>query len=513
MAVLEQRIDNFAGGIADDPRDNDLRKCAMVKHFDIFSNPRKLIPNRSSEADITLTPTAEAANAKSLGLRHFLLASTGEVLALGGTPTNLFPRIIYKSSPDVTGWTNPEAGVSSARIVGCFFEWRSRVWFFIGSSTQSFAVGNATVAGKNPGSITPVGTITTAIQGILGGDNNAYMFYNNKIVKINSTPTVTDNIGPTLPSDMRITCAALWGNYIAIGMAYGTSATAIPSGKSFVFLWDKASTTTVSEVIDWGEGSLQVLGNVDGRLVGVSDQYLSDAAGIKRGAMVVREWNGGAAAVVKEIIANQTVTLGRFLNESFVKNNKLYWVASVPMNQSTSTESTYHLGIWSYGRKNRDSNFALSLEYIEEAVDTANFKIVSFGSVGNYWFLNHSNDGSITRSDDAANYTFTSIYETLILNGGDSSKKKKLVGVTVMYNPLPAAGSVTLKYRKDEDSSYTTIFTDSADNSISHSAINIESSGATLPSYKEIQFRIESTGGAEITGLKYRYEEIEDDKY
>ena len=90
---------------------------------------------------------------------------------------------------------------------------------------------------------------------------------------------------------------------------------------------------------------------------------------------------------------------------------------------------------------------------------------------------------------------------------------KKLLGITVMTSPLPTVGTVILSYRKDEDSGFTEIFTNSTDDSIRHSAITIESSGATLPQYKEIQFRIESTGGAEITGFKFRSEEIPDDIY
>ena len=78
---------------------------------------------------------------------------------------------------------------------------------------------------------------------------------------------------------------------------------------------------------------------------------------------------------------------------------------------------------------------------------------------------------------------------------------------------LPAAGSVVLKYRKDEETSYTTIFTHTTDNSLSHSAINIESSGATLPEYREIQFRIESTGNAEITSFSFVYEDQDKDLY
>jgi hypothetical protein len=303
---------------------------------------------------------------------------------------------------------------------------------------------------------------------------------------------------------------------MAIGCAYGTSNINITAGRSVVYLWDMSSTTTPSDVIDWGEGTLRTLANVEGRLVGVSDKYLTSTLGLTRGSMVVRAWAGGIAQVMKEVVANQTVTadatafpntITRFPNKAVVKGNKMYWVASVPFDLSTSTESTYHLGIWVFGRKNIDSNFALAVDFVEEAVASGNFFINSFGVAGDYWFINHSTGGKVTSTDNSANYTYTSIWESQIFNGGDIASYKDLVDVTVGTVPLPTAGQVVLKYRTDSQTSYTTIFTNTTDNSISHTANNIESSGAALPKdFKEIQFRIESTGNAEITELSFRLE-------
>ena len=192
-----------------------------------------------------------------------------------------------------------------------------------------------------------------------------------------------------------------------------------------------------------------------------------------------------------------------------VKNNKLYWVASVPFGLSTSTESTYHLGIWAFGRKNVNSNFALTVDYIEEAADTSNFFINSFGNAGDYWFISHSaiSAGKVTKTDDAANFTITSIYDTQIFNGGDAASWKSLLDATVTTVFLPTAGQIVLRYRIDNETSYTTIFTNTTDASISHTANNIESNGNPLPKYyKEIQFRIQSTGGAEITEFDFNQE-------
>ena len=79
------------------------------------------------------------------------------------------------------------------------------------------------------------------------------MFYNNKVVKVTAGSVVSDNVAPAIPSDMRITCAVRYGNYLAIGCTYGTSNITIPAGRSQIFIWDTVA-TTFSDIIDWGEG-------------------------------------------------------------------------------------------------------------------------------------------------------------------------------------------------------------------------------------------------------------------
>jgi hypothetical protein len=506
----EVKITKFDGGMSDDMRQPFNNVGSLIKHFNVFDNPYKLTPYRSTEADTN--DGSSATGMKQYDVRTFQLGSDGKVYGLGVNASG-YPKVVSKASPLTGNWTlEATAEGDAARIPGCFIEWAGAFWFFETGKLCKWTIGGAvtyTTLGSGVGTVTP--------QGVIGSDNNLYVFYNSsnssRIARINSSGTVYDGVFSNIPSNMRITSACRYGSYLAIGLATGNTATTAPTGRSTVFLWDMASTTTPSDVIDWGEGTLMCLGNVEGRLVGISDKYLSSTLGMTRGSMVIRMWSGGMPQVMKEIVANQSVTQGRFLNDVVVKNNKMYWVASVPFGLSTTTESTFNLGIWVFGRKNVNSNFTLSLDYIEEGVDTSNFKIVSFGAVGEYWFINHSADGSITRTDDTATYSFDSIYESQIFNNDNSSETKKLVGVTVFTAPMPTAGSITLKYRKDEESSWTEIFTHTTDDSISHSAINIESSGATLPQYKEIQFQITSTGGAEITGFKFKFDTILKDLY
>ena len=81
-----------------------------------------------------------------------------------------------------------------------------------------------------------------------------------------------------------------------------------------------------------------------------------------------------------------------------------------------------------------------------------------------------------------------------------------------MNEYMPAAGDITLAYQIDKNigtSTWTTIFNNTTNNSVGHTAINIESSGETLPDYGEIMFRIESVGNAKIIGFRYKFEIID----
>ena len=87
-----------------------------------------------------------------------------------------------------------------------------------------------------------------------------------------------------------------------------------------------------------------------------------------------------------------------------------------------------------------------------------------------------------------------------------------------MTDAMVTAGQIVLAYQTNVDvdtgsSTWTTIFTNTVDNSISHTANNVESSGAVLPkSYKTIAFRILATGGAIVNGLRFK-EKVLDKRY
>lgn len=483
-------VRDFSAGIEDSPRKQSAGGFQITKHFDIFSDTKKLTPYRSLEAD---TETAiSTTDLKQYLVRDFVYSSTSSKLyGLGQTGAGL-TKIVQKADATTGLWTTPATSEGNGAVQnGCFFEYKDYLWGFQGT-TSLFRWGLLSGTPSITNAAATVGaTITSVANGVIAADGNAYLAYNNVIVRIAPGLTITDS-AKTVPTNYKITSLANYGSYLAIGCSPVSSF----NGQSKVFIWNLSS-DLFQETIDWGEGDLRILEVIEGLLVGVTDRYLNNATGAGKGSMIVQGYSGGAAQVLKEIFT-QALTGKTIPIQKAVKNNRLFWAAKIMTN---SAGTTYNEGIWSFGRKNSSYPFAITLDVIDENVDTDG--IQSFGTAANYFFIAHSGDGSVDKTNDSATYAFTSAYESQLFDFGDPTITKKLDQITVYTAPLPTSGSVTVKYKVDAETSFTTIGTLSTVGALSRNFINIESTGANFPTFKEIQFRIESvTGGAEITGYK-----------
>ncbi len=483
--LVEIKLNNFSGGVSDDPRESNGTKFQVSKHFDIFSNPTRLTPYRSLEADTNDGST-------STGMKQYMVkdfsyhSASSKLYGLGQTAGGL-TKIVYKADATTGNWTLPTSSEGNGAVKnGCFFEYQDYLWGFQGTN-QVFRWGLLSGTPSITNSHSTVGsTINSVADGIIAADGNGYIGYNNVIVRIAPAGTVTDS-AKTVPSNFKITSFANYGNYLAVGCAPISTY----NGRSKVFLWNLSS-DLFQEAIDWGEGELRVLENIEGYLVGITDRYLNNSTGAGRGSMIIQMYSGGVPQVVKEVFT-QALTNKSIPTNKAVKNNRLFFAAKI-MTNSAGTE--YNEGIWSFGRKNVGYPFSLSLDIIDENIDTDG--IQAFGSAANYFFITHSGDGSIDKTNDSATYAFSSIYESQIMDFGDVSSDKTLRKLKVSFRKMLAGESITAKYRVDGATSWTTIGTYDTDGALSHTFLNIEATGANFASGREYEFQISSTGGAEI---------------
>lgn len=486
---LEISIADFNGGISDDPRKQTTNEFQITKHFDIFSNPKRLTPYRSLETDTH--DGSSSTGMKQYSVRDFLYASaSAKLYGLGQTAGGL-TKIVYKSDATTGNWTLPSGSEGNGAVQnGCFVEYKDYLWGFQGTN-QVWKWGLLSGTPSITDSVnTTASTITSVANGVIAKDDNLYLPYNNIITRVNSSGTFSDAV-LTLPTNFKITSICSFGNYLAIGCSPKNSF----NGVSKVFLWNLTS-TDVTEVIDWGEGDLRVLDTIEGLLVGVSDRYLNNSTGAGKGSMIVQVYSGGSPQVVKEIFT-QALTGKTMPISKAVKNNRLFFSAKIMTN---SAGTTYNEGIWSFGRKNSGYLYALTLDIVDESVNTSG--IQAFGTAANYFFIAHSADGSIDKTDDTAAYTTTSVYESQIFDFGYVDSDKRLESLKVSFRPQAAGETVTAKYRIDGATAWTTIGSGTTDGALSRTFVSIESTDTPFASGREYEFRLESTGGAEITGFK-----------
>ena len=483
--IVEIKINNFSGGVSDAPRESNASKFQVSKHFDIFTDPTRLIPYRSLEADTNDGSTSTGM--KQYVVKDFLYhSSSSKLFGLGQTGGGL-TKIVQKADATTGNWSLPATSEGNGAVKnGCFIEYKDVLWGFQGTN-QIWKWTIATNTISNSASTTGV-TITSVAQGLVYEDY-LYLPYNNKIWRATDATTFSDAY-LTLPTNFKITSLTAYGKYIAIAVAPVSNY----NGVSKVLLWDGTS-TDIQESIDWGEGELRILETIEGILVGVTDRYLNNATGAGKGSMIVQIYQGGAPQVVKEVFTRALTGKDIPINKS-VKNNRVFWAAKI-MTNSAGTE--YVEGLWSFGRKNVNFPFSLSLDVIDENIDTDG--IQAFGTAANYFFITHSGDGSIDKTNDSAVYTFTSAYESQVIDFGDVDSDKTLLSVKVSFRKQLAGESLTAKYRVDGATAWTTIGTASTDDTLSRTFLSIESTGTAFASGREYEFRLESTGGLEITGV------------
>lgn len=489
--IAQIKINNFSGGVSDDPRESNATKSQITKHFDIFSNPTRLTPYRSLEADTNDGSTSTGM--KQYAVKDFLYASTSARLYGLGQNGSGQTKIVYKADATTGNWTLPSTSEGNGVVQnGCFVEYKSFLWGFQGTN-QIWKYDISALSISNSASTTG-STLTSVANGLVFQDY-LYLPYNNKIWRATDATTFSDAY-LTLPSNFKITSLTAWGKYIAIACAPVSTY----NGTSKVFLWNGTSTET-QEVLDWGEGELRVLETIEGYLVGITDRYLNNAVGAGRGSMIIQMYGGGTPQVVKEVFT-QALTNKSIPLQKAVKNNRLFFAAKIMTN---SAGSNYNEGIWSFGRKNAYYPFSLSLDICDSSDNGGNIDsdgIQGFGTAGNYFFIAHSGDGSIDKTNDAATYAFTSVYESQVLDFGAPEADKTLETLKINFRKLSSGESVTARYRVNNATTWTLIGTYSTIDTKRHTFTAIESSGVAFASGEEYEFRIESDGGAEITGIE-----------
>ncbi len=495
------------GGVAQDPRDPAIGMARTVTNFDIVTDRHRAIPyydsvdGNSNQTNDQMQNWCIALGASSL----YRLFGLGRQTAT--SKVRVFEKNLTTGGSndlDDNAWTETANNLGGNTLnMGTdtnFFVYYARTGYIYGAHT-----------GANIWRYDPTGvaafvdthqalTYTKIAQGLVHTqDDILYVPYDNKIATNNNgTWTVA---ALTLPAEFYITSICEYGADLAIACAPLSGV-----GKSRVYVWDRNSAlTTIKSNIEWGEGIIQVVEEIQGYLVGIS--YANDASrSIQR--ITFRYYSGSGGSIpFKDFRQKSGVMTLKQAKQKL--NNRIFFMLTMSVN------GTQREGVWSIS-KEPSGPFVIVHERTpnNDTLLTTAGVLRSFFVVGDFMFIAYVNAASTevqSKTNDQASYTATSVIETIInpnMPPADKKEKKKLLSCGAMYDGLPSAGQAVVKARinnTNSGASYTTIFTETTDDAVKTEPVPVPSGGSYLTDGEEFEFQINSTGGAVPTFLIYKY--------
>lgn len=521
--------------MADDPLSPGQGEFRIAKHFDILTNPRRLQPKRGMTT-----------HTSGLGIGNIIVASdglmygSGKDVDNGGTVGELYVLPGYGSGDDwretssqaQEGVTTPDASKDTYALL---IDWADSQES--GGRRLLWATSNRIVLCPYDGSANGTSsenlTFTDIGQGIVHPkDKYAYFPYRDGsavpyVAQYVSASNPTENFTAfQLPRGYRAYHLSHYGDFLAVPLT-GASAVSLVSS-NIVGLWNRnTSNTLFSETIAWGNGSLKVLNNLQGALIGITEH---GSASLQAGttqdynSIQIKVWAGGAEpTLVKEIKAigisgasgQPSVSINPRVN--FVYNNRLYFSANINPNDGIQPS---RIGLWSVGKNKMTGEWTVNLEHMATNTNTET-SVIAAAIVGDYVEIVHTAVGTLTKSingnPSSTTYGATSIYESGInpeMSELDRVVEKQLKAVQVNCEKLPTSATVVVKYRVDsnhDDDEWVTIATLSTAGEVKIERTN--ASGETFIDGVNYEFRIESTGGAVITSFSYAYDTKQSNLY
>ena len=306
--------------------------------------------------------------------------------------------------------------------------------------------------------------------------------------------------------------------------AGGFSSYGVGVNGSMVYLWNTTDTTW-SEQINWGQGQLKILNNLNGALIGISMTGPSAGGGSNQDStsIYIKEYTGGIQPVlIRELIAQNIPGTGAPSvvinpNVNFVYNNRLYFSINTTVNGTLQ-----YVGLWSVGKNKVNGRYSVTLERMATQAGTET-GVLAAAIQGDFVSMAHTAVGTLTctANGQTSSGTFgaTSVYESVINPMMGTNRytrlhplmRKQLLTFAVHTYPLKTGQTVVGKFRVDSDASadWVTAFTKTSTSPDTFTTAYEQVRDATGTSFNQgrnFQFRLESTGGAIITGYTYTYE-------
>lgn len=492
-------INSFYGGITDDIRTSDLSKCSHVSHFDIYRDPNRLYPMPDYVDDMNDGSTSTGMKQYDIKAFHF----NGTLYAVGTKSDGTGSKMFSKASAETASWTASTTGEGTDNI------YNKTILFVTPSGRRYFVTTDAgvTYLAYYAGTVTDK---ASTLQSFAIDEQvvvEQYKTTSYDWVLNNGANNVSSFLANTFSSNAKSTTA-----YVT-DLQFGDDQVGI-LGYNFypynskLLLWDGAS-SLLDQNINFGKGKPASLGFVQGTWVCVINENLSGSSTFNLQAngsysLAIKYANGNSAQTLVRL-RGATNTNGVVMPTRSKYEDSMTFYARIPQDV---TPTTYKQGIWAVGKARPDTPLALSL-----LLDTTSLGLVeNYYTFGHHHYFAHGEDGSISRLDTpSGTYTETCVYETLMF-ASDTPYAKEHNGITIRTEDLPTSATVTVKYRTDENDSWTSMGVSNTDGDEYHTFTK-NADGTEIGKFQEIQYRVEVVGNAPIKGVFVTLNELDNLAY
>ncbi|MEW6606071.1 MAG: hypothetical protein AB1414_01285 [bacterium] len=485
MADFRIHIDDFTGGISSDEEKGFPGAFIFAQNCNIHNRKGLLQSNPKT----TAMTEAESPNNINGPVYWIKAASNSKVYATGGVTEGIR---IYEMDPYVATptWTLVHTD-ANAGTYGGLIEYKDYLYW----------AGNATAGRYGPLSGTPAWTDSWQTLNacdwhpmFIGDDDKLYIGNGSNLASWDGTTFTSAALD--LPTGTEIKCLSKLRYNIAIGTRQDY--TNIKPKKAKIFFWDYNSESWNDSLpIDEYEILAMIYHNgiLKFSAGDFGDLYYYNGTNLEKKFSFARDEND--------------LPIGIYPGGMIIYRGKLHIGVGRKFESSTGNIPS---GVYSFGRKNSNFPEVPNLEYTVASgnINTGNVTIFSLESTGGrkqppallekpetlyLGVIDQNGSGFAIETTDvkASVYVSNIVYESLIQDAGRPEKRKLWKKINIVGRDFSSSNTVTVKYKDDYASFWTTVGTINTD--IKHKGFDIRVEA------RKLQIRLELAGAAKIKNI------------
>lgn len=491
------RISQFYGGNAIDERLGLPQQFADTSlGIDLYYKPSILRGNLMLETFET--------GGTDTRMQDFFLGSDGKTYGLGYIAyqgANLYGQlwVLSASTWGAAGTCTSSSPVEDSQII----EYKDYIYGY-SQTNKLFRYG---LLSGTPSFTESWQTTTNSLtrNGPMCIQNNKLYIGNGNLLASWDGTTFTVN-ALTLPSQQKIISLCPWGKYVVLAVSFPHTDTSAGTQSKLLF-WDgSAELPEFSK--DCPPGRLVGIRNMGDEIIGVVMNVASDTD--HTGFLNIIKWSGGAVNVVwRHRLPGTAYAATLFRNNGLDVKSGIFYIGGILI---TSATDNYLNGVFTYGQPVPGGSHAFNHAIRVPGTTLQQLHCSKWLGTNLYVSVydNTGTDYKIVRTTGTADNFEDFQYDSLIFDGGNPYQEKEIKKIIISTKTLPTNAVITLKYKVNRASSWTTIGTMTSGNQATFPDI----SGVAFNNFRELQLQLSSNmssgaGLIEVTDITTLYSDLE----